>query len=251
MRHVLITGAASGIGKSTAFKFAKAGFRVFILDKLPLGEEVAAEIQNEYGSHVAEFRQADIASFDDVAEAVRTAGEWFDGRLDVLVNNAGTIEQQPNGRFAAITDVDEDLLQRQFTTNVFGAFYMVRNALPLLRASDTPTVINICSAAARGLTLNSHYSASKGAVESFTRSMALELAPDVAVIGIAPGLVETALTADMTAEEREGFVAGMLTKRMVNTWEIANQIVHVAHPDSRSFTGQVIHINGGLFRAMP
>ncbi len=251
MRHVLITGAASGIGKSTAFKFAKTGFRVFILDKMPVGEDVAAEIQDEYGSHVAEFHQADIASFDDVAEAVRAAGEWFDGRLDVLVNNAGTIEQQPNGRFAAITDVDEDLLQRQFTTNVFGPFYMVRNALPLLRASDTPTVINICSAAARGLTLNSHYSASKGAVESFTRSMALELAPDVAVIGIAPGLVETALTADMTAEEREGFVAGMLTKRMVNTWEIANQIVHVAHPDSRSFTGQVIHINGGLFRAMP
>lgn len=251
MRHVLITGAGSGIGKSTAFKFAKAGFRVFILDKMQRGAEVAAEIKAEYGADVAEFRQADVARFDEVAAAVAAAGAWFGGCLDVLVNNAGTIEQPRQGRFAAITDIDEELLQRQFATNVFGAFYMVRHALPLLRASAAPTVINICSAAARGLTLNSHYSASKGALESFTRSMALELAPEVAVIGIAPGLVETALTADMTEQEREGFVAGMLTRRMVNSWEIANQIVHVAHPDSRSFTGQVIHINGGLFRAMP
>jgi len=245
--NVLITGAANGIGESTAYKFAKAGYNVFIIDLDPRGKEVADNIEREHADVKAWFYEADVSDSAQVNAAVLAMTALTEGKIDVLVNNAGVIVPVASG-YPTIETLTDEALRRQYEINTFSMYYTCRAVVPYMKAAKKGRIVNVASLAVFGLGANCHYAGSKGAVEALTRSLAMELAPDISVIGIAPGLIETALISQASEEARSKFTSQTLTGKFINRWEVANQIVHLSHPDNMSFTGQVIHFNAGHTR---
>jgi 3-oxoacyl-[acyl-carrier protein] reductase len=245
--NVLLTGAANGIGESTAYKFAKAGHNVFIMDIDLRGQEVANNITREHDDVKAWFYQADVSNSTQVNQAVTAMAEQTRGKIDVLVNNAGVVVTVESG-YPSIETMTDEALRKQFEVNTFSMYYMCRAVVPYMKKTKAGCIINVASLAVFGLTANSHYAGSKGAVEALTRSLALELAPDITVIGIAPGLIDTILLAQLDESARSKFTAQTLTGKFINRWEVANQIVHFANPDNASFTGQIVHFNAGHTR---
>jgi NAD(P)-dependent dehydrogenase (short-subunit alcohol dehydrogenase family) len=238
---VLVTGANSGIGEATAAALRQAGAKVYGATRR---EGVLAEARAKHpGIHwvLADVRDA-AATRKAIEGVVREAG-----RLDVLVNNAGAFRPGP---LEASSPADIAL---QFETNVYGLTYATQASLPALRETKG-AIINISSAAGHkpgpGFSL---YAASKAAVESLTRSWALELAPHgVRVNAIAPGPVETpvfvnaGLPADMIASMKEGLTKSLPLGRMAQPEEIAHWIVLVADPASTWMTGQILSVDGGM-----
>ena len=245
--NVLLTGGANGIGESTAYKFAKSGHNVFIIDKDQRGQEVANNIEKENTNVKAWFYEADVSNSEQVKQAVAAMAAQVDGKIDVLVNNAGVVVTVDSA-YPSIETMTDDALRQQFEINTFSMYYMCRAVVPYMKAARAGCIINVASLAVFGLTANSHYAGSKGAVEALTRCLALELAPDITVIGIAPGLIDTILLAQMAESVRSKFTSQTLTGKFINRWEVANQIVHFSHPDNASFTGQIIHFNAGHSR---
>jgi NAD(P)-dependent dehydrogenase (short-subunit alcohol dehydrogenase family) len=238
---VLVTGANSGIGEATAIALLKAGAKVYGTARR---EGVLAQVRVRHaGVHWVLADVRDAASTRKAVEAV--VGEA--GRLDVLVNNAGAFRPGP---LEASSPADIAL---QFETNVYGLTYATQAALAALRKTKG-SIVNISSAAGHkpgpGFSL---YAASKAAVESLTRSWALELAPyGIRVNAIAPGPVETpvfvnaGLPADMIAGMKEGLTKSLPLGRMAQPDEIAHWIVLVADPTSTWMTGQILSVDGGM-----
>ncbi|HEY8100225.1 MAG TPA: SDR family oxidoreductase [Burkholderiaceae bacterium] len=245
--NVLLTGGANGIGESTAYKFAKGGHNIFIIDIDSRGQEVANNIEKENANAKAWFYKTDVSNSEQVNQAVAAMAAQVDGKIDVLVNNVGVVVTV-DGTYPTIETMTDDALRRQFEVNTFSMYYMCRAVVPYMRKAKAGCIINVASLAVFGLMLNSHYGGSKGAVEALTRCLALELAPDITVIGIAPGLIDTILLAQMTESVRSKFTSQTLTGKFINRWEVANQIVHFANPDNASFTGQIVHFNAGHSR---
>lgn len=246
-KNVILTGGANGIGKSTVYKFVKEGHRICFFDIDPQGKDLAEQINQEFGAERVAFFQADVSDLASVQTAVRFALQWHDGRVDILVNNAGIMAKQDGG-YVAIDMVQPETLLRQFSVNVFSIMYMCREIAPVMRKQGYGSIINISSLAAYGTKLNAHYAASKGAVESLTRSLALELAPAISVLAISPGLTRTDFIAGLTSAQTDGFVKETQTGKLIEPWEVANQVVHFSHEDCAALTGQVIHVNGGSNR---
>lgn len=246
-KNVILTGGASGIGKSTVYKFVKEGHRIFFIDIDPRGKALADEINEEFGAERASFYQADVSDLEQVQQACRAALGWLKGRVDILVNNAGILAKQDDD-YVAIDKMRPETLMRQFSVNVFSIMYMCREIVPIMRAQGYGAIINIASLAAYGTRLNAHYAASKGAVVSLTRSLAIELAPTITVLAISPGLTRTDFIAELTPEQTKGFVKETQTGKLIEPWEVANQVVHFSHEDCAALTGQIIHVNGGSNR---
>jgi NAD(P)-dependent dehydrogenase (short-subunit alcohol dehydrogenase family) len=245
--NVLLTGGANGIGESTAYKFAKAGYNIFIMDVDQRGQEVANNIVLEHPKVKAWFHYADVSDSSQVNQAVAKMVQVAGGTIDVLINNAGVIIPVESG-YPSIETMTDDALRRQFEINTFSMYYMCRAVVPHMKAAKSGCIINVASLAVFGLAANSHYSGSKGAVEALTRSLAMELAPEITVIGVAPGLIDTLLIRQASEDARNKFTSQTLTGKFINRWEVANQIVHFAHPDNASFTGQIVHFNAGHTR---
>src|SRR2546423_7501234 len=177
---VLVTGANSGIGEAIAVAFQEAGASVLGIAR---GQEALDKAGVRHPDIL--WLRADVASSREVSAAGATAVSEA-GRLDVVVNNAGVF------RFAPLDQSTEDFVRRQFEANVYGTTFVAQAALPALRASRG-TIVNISSAAGhKPVPGGAHYAATKAAVESLTRSWALELAPHgIRVNAVAPGPVDT------------------------------------------------------------
>ncbi|QAU33240.1 SDR family oxidoreductase [Janthinobacterium sp. 17J80-10] len=247
LKNVIVTGGVNGIGRSTVYKFVKEGYRTCFFDIDEAGKEMAEGINFELGDERARFYQADVSDLTSVQAACSKALDWMGGRVDVLVNNAGIVAKQ-DGEHVAVEDIRPETLQRQFSVNVFSVMYMCREIVPAMRRQGFGTIINIASLAAFGTRLNAHYAASKGAVEALTRSLAMELAPDITVLAISPGLTRTEFIADLSPEQTHGFVRETQTGKLIEPWEVARQVVHFSHADCAALTGQIIHVNGGSNR---
>ncbi len=233
---VLVTGSSSGIGAATAHLFATLGATVAVnsATSVAAGEALAAELPD------ASYVQADIADEDQarhlIDEVVRRHG-----RLDVLINNAGTTEVIPHHD---LEGASPDVWRRIFDVNVFGTWQVTVAAVDHLRASGRGQVVNVSSLAGERPTGSSiPYACSKAALSHMTRLLANTLAPAVRVNAVAPGLVDTPWTAEWT-NLRELVTTLAPLQRTATPEDVAEVILGLAL--SSYVTGEVILVDGGL-----
>ncbi len=234
-RVVLVTGSTSGIGEATALRFAKAGDRVVFnsVRSVAAGERLAAATPDSL------YVQADIAQSDDCDRLVAEVIAHY-GRLDVLINNAGTTKVIAHADLAAAS---LDVWREIFEVNVFGTWGLSVAAMDALRASHG-AIVNVSSlAGVRPLGSSIPYAASKAAVNHMTALLAKVVGPDVRVNAVAPGLVDTPWTADW--DTVRGFVTAVAPlKRSGTPEDVADVIVALA--TTPYVTGQVVVVDGGL-----
>jgi NAD(P)-dependent dehydrogenase (short-subunit alcohol dehydrogenase family) len=237
---VLVSGASSGIGEAAVAKLAAAGATVFGLARRASVE--AARARNPK----VRWLIGDVGKPGDNAAAVRTVLADA-GRLDALVNNAAIFEIGP------IEASSEPLIRSQFETNVLGLTFLTQAALPALIESKG-SILNLSSAAGhKPVPGAAIYGATKAAVESLTRSWALELAPKgVRVNALCPGPTETPvfgklpIPAEMVPHVKAQFTAQVPLGRMASTDEVAHWIVAMIDPAVTWMTGAILSIDGGM-----
>ncbi|GJN52112.1 SDR family oxidoreductase [Pseudomonas tohonis] len=237
----IVTGADSGIGRAVAVHYAREGANVAVLylDEVEDAEQTRLEVQAA-GREALLFAGdvADGGFCRAVLEAV--IAKW--GRVDVLVNNAG--EQHPQER---LEDISEEQWEKTFRTNIFGMFQLTKATLPHLRPGAS--IINTTSVTAyKGNPTLLDYSATKGAITSFTRSLALNLAKRaIRVNAVAPGPIWTPLIPSTFDAERVGhFGAETPLGHPGQPADVAPAYVYLASADSAYVSGQVLHVNGGI-----
>jgi NAD(P)-dependent dehydrogenase (short-subunit alcohol dehydrogenase family) len=239
---ILITGALTGIGRATAFAFAKEGATVVASGRREAeGKALEAKL-GSLGAE-AEFIPADVRHEESVRDLIeRTVGRF--GRLDVAVNNAGT-----EGKPGPLTEQTSDSYAGMFDTNVLGTLLSLKHELRVMQPQGSGNIINISSTMGeRGAVNLALYAASKHAVEGLTKSAALEAAPfGVRVNAIAPGPTETAMLDRLTGtpDKRAAFYASVPLKRGAKPEEIADAILFLASDKASFVTGQIIRVNGG------
>ncbi len=236
----LITGGDSGIGRAVAIAFAKEGADVAIIyfDEHRDAEETKAMVEEYEGSCL--LLAGDIGEEEFCRSAVEQTVQKLKG-LDILVNNAGV--QYPQ---ESITDISADQLLKTFRTNIFAMFYMVKAAMPHLKQGNA--IINTTSVTAyRGSPHLLDYSATKGAIVAFTRSLAQGLVEKgIRVNAVAPGPIWTPLiAATFPAQEVSKFGSDVPMGRAGEPEEVAPSYVFLASDDSSYMTGQILHPNGG------
>ncbi len=236
----LITGGDSGIGRATAVLFAREGANVAIvyLNEGEDARETVRLVEREKAQCLAIAGDVGDAAF--CRRAVEKTIEAF-GRLDVLVNNAA--EQHPQKE---PTDITPEQLERTFRTNIFGYFFMTQAALPHLKAGAS--IVNVSSVTAyRGSPELLDYSSTKGAIVTFTRSLAKGLVEKgIRVNGVAPGPIWTPLIPSTFPEEKvKTFGANTPMKRPGQPNEVASCLLFLACEDASYITGSFLHPNGG------
>ena len=239
-KAALITGGDSGIGRAVAVLYAKEGANVAIsyLEEEKDAQETRRLVEKE-GCQcllLAGDISNEMACKKIVADTVKSLG-----RLDILVNNAA--EQHPQ---EDIRKISSDQLERTFQTNIYSYFYLVKASLPHLKKGAT--IINTTSVTAyRGSSHLLDYSATKGAIVAFTRSLAKALVDQgIRVNGVAPGPIWTPLIpATFSAKEVAEFGTDVPMKRAGEPMEVAPCYVFLASSDSNYMTGQILHPNGG------
>lgn len=239
---VLVTGGSRGIGRATALAFAAARATVTVtyLDRAEQAWEVVREI--EASSGIAHAARADVTSEADLARLAEDV-EQRHGRLDVLVNNAGSVAM------ARTATLDLDTWRQVLDVNLTGAFLATRVCLPLLRAADGAAIVNVSSVSGvRGGTIGPHYAAAKGGLIALTRYWARELRADrIRVNCVAPSMTDTDMAgalwpgAERTRMER---LAPM--GRYAEPREVAAAIVFLGSPAASYITGECLNITGGL-----
>jgi NAD(P)-dependent dehydrogenase (short-subunit alcohol dehydrogenase family) len=239
---VLITGALTGIGRATAFAFAREGARVVVSGRR---EETGQALVTELCAleTEAEFVRTDVRLDEDIRALVDGTIKRF-GRLDIAVNNAGT-EGQPG----PLTEQTKESYAATFDTNVLGTILSLKHELRVMMTQRSGSIINISSTmGSRGAAGASMYVASKHAVEGLTKSAALEGAPfGVRVNAVAPGPVETDLLNRFagSADRKAAMAQGVPLKRIGTPEEIAQVILFLASDKANFLTGEIVHINGG------
>ncbi len=234
-RTIAITGAARGIGRALAAMFAGAGDQVFALDiDAVLLEEASVEIGPGVVPLTADV--SDRASVDAAFAAIGRAGG-----LDVLVNNAATVQA---ARFEEITQASWDSV---IGVNLTGTFNCCQAAWELLR--DGGRIVNLSShSGSLGSLARGAYAASKAGVDGLTRVLAVEAAPrGITVNAVAPGPVDTPHARGAHSDARRAaWAEALLVKRYATEEEIAGTVRFLASPEAGFITGQIIHVDGGM-----
>jgi len=241
-RAVLVTGAASGMGRATAHLFAQEGAMVAVTDVNEKGvAAVVDEIRAAGGK--AEGWRLDVLDRTDIKRVVDEVAARF-GRLDILINNAG---------FGAFRRIDEDGYDAVWEKALSGLLtaqqLLIRAALPYLRKSDAARIVNIASTEGLGATPgDSPYVVAKTGVIGLTHALAVDLGPEgITVNCICPGPIRTALTADIPDEHKTIFAKRRTAlKRYGYPEEVAHITFSLCLPAASYLTGAVIPVDGGL-----
>jgi NAD(P)-dependent dehydrogenase (short-subunit alcohol dehydrogenase family) len=239
-KAALITGGDSGIGKAVAILFAREGADVAIVYKDEHTDAQETQRQVEQEGRRCLLIAGDVGDESFCRQAVERAAREF-GHLDILVNNAA--EQHPQD---SIEQISAEQLERTFRTNIFAYFYTVKAALKHLKEGSA--IINTTSVTAyKGSPQLLDYSATKGAIVAFTRSLSQALAEKgIRVNAVAPGPIWTPLIPSTFPEDKvKTFGANVPLKRAGQPEEVATAYVFLASQDSSYMSGQVLHPNGG------
>ena len=237
----LVTGASRGIGKAIAIALAKAGATVVInyAGNANAAQEVATEIMENSGKAIV--IQADVASAEAVENMVKMIVEQF-GRIDILVNNAGITRDNLLMRMKE-SDWDDVM-----NTNLKGVYNCTKSISRIMMKQRYGKIVNMTSVV--GLTGNAgqaNYAASKAGMNGFTKSIALELGSrNIRCNAIAPGFIETEMTAKLNEDVVKGWREAIPLKRGGTPEDVANVCVFLASDMSAYVTGQVINVDGGM-----
>ncbi len=243
----IITGSATGIGAACAARLASLGARVVVncTKSVAEAEETIAAIRNAGGE--ALLVQANVAEDSDCRRmATETLAKW--GRIDILVNNAGTTRFADHAKLDLLSADDFIAIYR---VNVIGAYQMVRACEPHLRASGFGRVVNVSSiAGVLGVGSSIAYAASKGALNTMTKSLARSLAPEIRVNAVCPGFVGTRWFADQFGPEAYARIVEHNTNavplhRAATAEDVAETVAFFCGEGARHVTGETLLIDGG------
>jgi 3-oxoacyl-[acyl-carrier protein] reductase len=242
---VLITGGGSGLGREMGLTFAREGARIGVNDIRPeSAQNVVTEIERAGG--VAKPFVADVSS----SAAVKTMfadflGAW--GTIDVLINNAGIGRTREGNEFFQTWDVPDEDFDKMLKTHLYSTFFCTREALKVMVPKRSGRIVNLGSiAGTTGLPFAAAYCAAKGAIISFTKSVAREVvAHNVLVNCIAPGFIETPMTAPIEPAMRDQIIAITPAGRFGDPSDIAAAALYLSSEDSKFMVGQIISPNGG------
>lgn len=236
----LVTGAGRGIGNKTAERFAEEGAIVYATDRMEGAlDDFAVEIAQKYETSIIPL-YFDVTDEGAAKKAIMQIKKE-QGKLDVLVNNAGIMRDNVIGM------IGTKLLQDVFDVNVFSVINMIQFANKLMSKQNSGSIINISSiVGVEGATGQLVYSASKGAVASLTKAAAKELAPNgIRVNAVAPGLINTDLFRAIGEKKIEENLARVRMGRLGEPVDVANVILFLASDLSSYVTGEIIGIDGG------
>jgi len=231
-KRAFVTGGGRGIGRATALLLARAGAKVAVgyRSRKPAAEpHITAAVRGDLGT-ASGARKA-------VAEALRALG----GSLDILVVNHGVWPADD----VPVADLSDEQWESTRRANLDAVIYVCRSAIPDVRASGT-IVLVASTAGQRGEAFHADYAATKGAVISFTKSLAVELAPKITVNCVAPGWVDTEMAAKPYAGAGRAQIERTIPlRRVASADDIAGPIVFLCSPLARHITGEILNVNGG------
>jgi 3-oxoacyl-[acyl-carrier protein] reductase len=240
-KSVLVTGGSRGIGRAIVELFAEEGARVtfFFRGNAEAAQDVVGKSRE--AGHEVQGEQVDVTDANACQAAVERIADRNE-RIDVLINNAGVIRDNP---LAALGDDDIKIV---LDTNVGGVFNVTRAVVPYMVMQRAGAIVNLSSVAGdKGGRGQTNYAASKGAVNAFTRALAVELAPrKIRVNAVAPGVIDTEMSQavrDMAGDEAK---ARILLKRYGTAQDVAYAVWFLASDYANYVTGQVFHIDGGF-----
>jgi 3-oxoacyl-[acyl-carrier protein] reductase len=240
-RVALITGGARGIGKSIAESFADKGADVVVAD---ISYESAAETAKELASRGVKTLalKLDVSRAEDVAAGFGEIMQQF-GRLDILVNNAGITR---DGLLLRMKEEDWDAV---IGINLKGVFLCSKEAIKVMVKQKYGRIINIASVVAfMGNPGQANYSASKAGIVGLTKTMAKEYASrGITANAVAPGFIATAMTDALGENVRQEMLKSIPAGAFGTAGDVANAVAFFASPESSYVTGQVIHVNGGMY----
>ena len=241
MKVAIVTGASRGIGKACALRLAKDGFTTVINYSHSEDEakKVLGEIESNGGSGMT--IRADVSDLDQVKAMMREVGKTY-GQIDVLVNNAGIVRDE------YLLMLNPDTLDRCFDLNVKGYFYCAQQAVLKMFRKKSGAIINMSSVSGiLALAGQSVYSATKGAVNSMTQTMAKELAPyGIRVNAVAPGFIETEMLDALPEEKKKEYLDAIPMHRLGKAEEVAGIVSMLASDTCAYMTGQIRTLDGGI-----
>ena len=241
-KTALITGASRGIGRATAIRLARSGARIAINYRGDAAAAAETKRAVEAAGSEAQLIQGDIAKDEDAERVVKEAVAYGGGKIDILVNNAGTTRDDLLIRMSAEAwDTVMDL-------NLRGAFLVTKAALRPMMRQRGGRVINVSSVAGvSGNPGQANYSASKGGLIAFTKTVAREMASrQITCNAVAPGLVPTDLTDPLPQAVKDGMLKMIPLGRFGTVDDVANAIAFLASDEASYITGQVLVVDGGM-----
>lgn len=241
----LVTGAGGPMGGAVALRFAQEGARLVVTDISASRLEASVAALRAAGLRECDIvsRRADVtlrAEALDMAEAGLTAF----GRVDILANIVGGVRTAT--LYESALTISETRWDQTFDLNLKAALHLVQRLAPGMIERGCGKIVNVSSINYAGEAGNADYGAAKAAVASFTRTLAIELAPAVNVNCIVPGAIETRAMAKLSAEEKERYRARNLLKRLGRPEDIAHAALFLCGPESDFITGHLLPVSGGV-----
>lgn len=240
-RTAFVTGASRGIGRACALALAQAGARVVVAARdRPKLEEVAGEIRA--AGREAAVVEIDMASADSIKAAFAEASKQF-GRIDILVNNAGVTK---DGLALRMKKDDWDVV---LATNLTGAFVAIQQVLQGMMKERWGRIINLSSVVGEsGNPGQANYVASKAGLIGLTKSLAQEMGSrNITVNAVAPGFIDTDMTAGLSTEVRDNLIGHVPLKRLGRAEDVAAAVRFLASEEAGYITGHVLDVNGGMY----
>ncbi|MFC1619876.1 SDR family NAD(P)-dependent oxidoreductase [Candidatus Neomarinimicrobiota bacterium] len=237
----IITGASRGIGAACARLFAQAGAHIGLAYHSRDDKAQAVKSEVEQLGRQALLLKGDVADYSTAKDHVQQVVDTF-GKVDILVNNAGIWTYLETGAG------DQAEWDRTIAVNLRSIFNYTDIVVPFMKKAGRGNIIHISSTAGqRGEAFHSHYAATKGGIIAYTKSLAVELAPDIRVNAVAPGWVDTDMSDEVLSDStlRQEVVDGIPLKRLPPAEDLAGPVLFLASSLARHITGEILNVNGG------